>query len=293
MKPFYAISNHFSVDCRCFFKYNLSGDAMNIITYNFDKIVKSGDSKYIFQSIENRKLSDIYLSHDFYEFIVVLEGSCRHVINGVEKEADKNTCILLCPGDAHKITAQSDDVKIIAISVKNDELRAFEQAFGLKSTPLTSFSVKLSDRKLCYLKEFYGVTGEYEYKLFLANLIKIYADLCVKKENIPSALKMAVRDMKKSENLKAGSERFITLSGYSKTHLTRLMRKYYGVSVHEFIRDARLEAAYNSLVLTSLYPEDISEELGYSSFSHFQQIFKKKYGITPAMLRKKYSSITI
>ena len=89
------------------------------------------------------------------------------------------------------------------------------------------------------------------------------------------------------------SERIITLSGYSKTHLTRLMRKYYGVSVHEFIRDARLEAAYNSLVLTSLYPEDISEELGYSSFSHFQQIFKKKYGITPAMLRKKYSSITI
>ncbi len=281
------------IDGKGFNRYNQKGDAMNTVNYTFEALTKNGDTKYIFQSIEKRKLSDVYHSHDFYEFLIILEGSCRQVINGSETETSKNTCLLLCPGEAHKVVSQTEDVKLIAISVKSEELRSFENAFGLKNTPLTSFSVKLSDRQMRPLKELYGATSEYEHKLFLANLIKIYTDLCLKKENIPSALQRAVRDMRIPENLKGGSERFITLSGYSKTHLTRLMREYYGVTIHEFIRDARLESAYNSLILTSLYPEDISEELGYLSFSHFQQIFKKKYGITPAVLRKKYGSATI
>ena len=34
--------------------------------------------------------------------------------------------------------------------------------------------------------------------------------------------------------------------------------------------------------------EEISEEIGFKSFSHFNKIFKEKYGITPSLLRKSH-----
>ena len=51
---------------------------MDKIIYEFDKINNpqgkgnAENNHFIFQNIERRKLTSIYHSHDFYEFIVVL-----------------------------------------------------------------------------------------------------------------------------------------------------------------------------------------------------------------------------
>ena len=72
-----------------------------------------------------------------------------------------------------------------------------------------------------------------------------------------------------------------------------ILQKYMNMTLYEYVSEQRLETAYNDLILTSLRPEDIAEELGFKSFSHFSQKFKKVYGITPAELRKQNGAWTI
>ena len=59
------------------------------------------------------------------------------------------------------------------------------------------------------------------------------------------------------------------------------------MTLHQYVTNLRLERAKEELLMTTKSAEEISEEVGYASFSHFQKIFKKKYGVTPAVWRKK------
>ena len=259
--------------------------------YSFAKL-KHGSSDYIFQIVTNRKLSDIYHSHDFYEFMVVVNGNCTKIINGEEVTTPKGSYIMLCPGDSHKFIKQSSDINIIALSVKKEEAEKFFSAFGL-TEPLSFFNIQLTVSQLQFLTDFYNLKCESDYKFFLSKLIKLYNDSLEKENPLPAALDFAIKEMQKHNNLKRGIEGLAVLSGYSKTHLARLLKKHLNTTPHNLILNLRLNEAYNSLLLTNIHIEDLSAELGYESFSHFQKIFKKKYGITPAALRKKYSLQTI
>lgn len=265
---------------------------MSIIEYQFENVKRSTESKYIFQTVKNRKLSEIYHSHDFYEWIVVVEGSCTQIINEKKIHIDKNVCVLLCPGDRHKYICQSADVNVLSISVEKEEFERFVDVF-LGKNELSYFKTVLNLNQIRTLLGFYHASSEEEYKLFLANLIKIYIDTVKDKAEIPYTLKFSVKEMMKPENLRQGITRFTELSGYSKSHLSRLMKKYYSTTLHEFIMNARLEAAYNLLVLTKINMEELAESVGYESFSHFNKIFKAKYGITPAALRREGGLWTI
>jgi AraC-like DNA-binding protein len=103
---------------------------------------------------------------------------------------------------------------------------------------------------------------------------------------VPNKLLLAMKEMKKREHLKRGVNSFIELSNYSQSHLTRLMKKYFNTTIQSYILNLKLDAAYHDFLLTSIPAEEICEEIGFKSFSHFHKVFKEKYGITPAALRK-------
>ena len=284
----------FCIDGLSLMYYNTAkwGDIMIALEYKFENLRRNTESSYIFQTVKNRELSDIYHSHDFYEWVIVVEGSCTQIINEKNVHMDKSSCLLMCPGDRHKYVSQSDDVNIISVSVEKEEFDRFATAFGFEKDK-NCFLTALNTNSFSAVLGFYHSNCEAEYKLLLANLIKISIDAFTETDGVPALLKFAVNQMMKPENLKVGIKRFTELSGYSKTHLSRLMIKHYGVTLHQFVFNTRLESAYNLLVLTKINTEELSESLGYASFSHFNKIFKSKYGITPAALRKSHSIWTI
>lgn len=265
---------------------------MYSVIYEFDKIQYNTKSVYIFQPIKNRKLSNIYHSHDFYEWIFVFDGSCTQIVNEKEYFLDKNTCFLLRPGDRHKFIRQSDNINMISLSVKKEEFESFLNVFNFQGKMLTLFYTKTDLRQSRVLFDLYYANKEYEYKLMLSILIKIYIDTYEEKSDIPSSLKFAVNEMLKTENLKVGVDKFVELSNYSQSHLSRLIKKHFNITLHEYILNTRLESAYNALIFSNVNIEELSESLGYASFSHFNKIFKKKYGITPSALRKNFGSWT-
>ena len=76
--------------------------------------------------------------------------------------------------------------------------------------------------------------------------------------------------------------------GLSVSYYSRLFMKETGVTVNQFINDAKIRTAQNMLRFSDFPILDISISLGYSSQSAFSSTFKKITGLTPKAYRDMY-----
>lgn len=79
----------------------------------------------------------------------------------------------------------------------------------------------------------------------------------------------------------------------SPTYLSVLFKKETGVSISDYIRNKRLEAAANMLKYSDFSYLEISNYLAFSSQSHFVAVFKRYMGMTPRRYRMKYYNVSI
>ena len=75
--------------------------------------------------------------------------------------------------------------------------------------------------------------------------------------------------------------------GRSTSYLSNKFRDELGFSVGSFITRCKLEEAKSLLSHTDKTISEISNYLCFSSQSYFQNVFRKKYGITPAKYRRQ------
>jgi AraC family transcriptional regulator len=73
--------------------------------------------------------------------------------------------------------------------------------------------------------------------------------------------------------------------GVRPTHLARVFRTYYGVSVGEYGRRLRLAWAAAEIARTDTPLAAIAAEAGFADQSHFTRLFKHYVGTTPARYR--------
>ena len=80
---------------------------MQEVMYEYKSIYRKTQSNYFFQYVKDRKLTDIYHSHDFYEIIYFLQGKAVQLINGKEMSFGPGSVILMRPHDKHSFSNQS------------------------------------------------------------------------------------------------------------------------------------------------------------------------------------------
>ena len=110
---------------------------------------------------------------------------------------------------------------------------------------------------------------------------------------LPAELSKILEKMKHEENIKGGTSAMLRISNYSRTQLARIVKKNLNMTIHDYILELRLNTAYNSILYSDKTTEEIAESVGYESLSHFNRIFKQKFGVTPSMLRKKHNINTL
>lgn len=69
--------------------------------------------------------------------------------------------------------------------------------------------------------------------------------------------------------------------GLSASRLRALFKQVFGVTIHQYHQDVRLDVARTYLQEGEKTMSMIAMDLGFSSASHFSATFKKKYGMTP------------
>ena len=261
---------------------------MKPIKYDFLSLPEQTvEQKYYFQTVSNRRLSHIYHTHDFYEMIIILKGEVIQVINQESYKMSAGECALLTPNDAHNFTFQSKDLELLGFSVNGEEFERFALAFETKvrNRPTPIFKATNAIKFIKPLAES-SLPALTDCRLLLSNLlVDISFQNSLGDNFIPEPLQNAVKVFSAGENLSKSLDFFVSLSGYSYPHLYRLMKKYYSKTPHEFLLKLKLEYAYKKLSYSDMPLEDVAAAIGYNSASHFQVIFKKTFGISPAALR--------
>ncbi|GBE94437.1 AraC family transcriptional regulator [Nostoc cycadae] len=88
-------------------------------------------------------------------------------------------------------------------------------------------------------------------------------------------------------------ERDLTLAeiaavvGMSMYHFSRLFKQSTGFAPHQYVLNSRIAKAKKLLSATEKSIEQISEQVGFQSQSHFTNVFRKFMGITPKAYREQ------
>ena len=69
--------------------------------------------------------------------------------------------------------------------------------------------------------------------------------------------------------------------GMSRVHVHRKLKELTNLSARDFIKNIRMQQAYELLKDKKLTVSEVAYATGYSNLSHFASTFKETYGITP------------
>jgi AraC-like DNA-binding protein len=73
----------------------------------------------------------------------------------------------------------------------------------------------------------------------------------------------------------------------STSYIAKRFKAELGTNIGEYINSCKLEDAKNLLIYSDKSLSEISNFLSFSNQSHFQNVFKKEYGVTPMQYRKQ------
>lgn len=116
-------------------------------------------------------------------------------------------------------------------------------------------------------------------------ITEVFRQLCVMKYTHMNQVFQYIENHKNYEiSLSELSEQ----AGISSGYLSRIFKKYYHISVVDYIHLRKLHMAKYYMFSSEMNISDISFLLGYSEAGYFCKIFKKYEGMTPSAFHNQY-----
>ena len=239
-------------------------------------------------------------SHDFYEFFYVISGEVAHT-------SQKQTEVL-SPGDLRFMNIGSrHELKPIKNSVQRDVL--IDKTFFEGICHLLLMNEKLLTENFNKKKVRLSITEVTEFERILTDFSKqadIQKKQCIALELVakfmskfhesltssdegtsyPDVIKKILASLSSPENLGKKVNKLISRFGYSPIYISRLFKRYVGVTISDYMKDIRLSHVAYYLENTNYSLQQICNLVGLDNLSYLNKIFKQKYGITPIKYRK-------
>lgn len=262
--------------------------------------MKTGCSyRYIFSTTEYFRPH----YHDYYEMFFVIDGKAKHIVNGKTCELKRGNVVFIRPDDTHDYVCD----KKLFYSMLNitftrelaEEIFAFlgdgfDKAALLNSEmpPQRDLSEKEFEylmRKMTPIRTIESSESDKlktSLKVFLLEVFAKYFGASYSIENeLPQWLYALCDEMNKSDNFILGAERMLELSGKSREHLSRSLKKYTGFTVSDYINNLRIKFIANMLINSNYSVADIVFESGFNNLSWASRLFKQTYGCTMSQYR--------
>ena len=262
-------------------------------------------------------------SHNFWEIVIVLSGTCNHVINLPESEeivypiSSGNVCII-SPGEKHSFSFKPDEeIQIINIlfnplviqreeSSNWDNISAYDFINVYPYIPAYKrhqYQISLDKDKMQFVcsiieqmeKELkskalgYNTMTQLYFSIILTVLMRDYYSIVDDTYKImlgQNCVQEIVHYINKNYNRQISLEELSQITHFSIRHLTRKFKTVMGVSVTQYILQQRMANAKVLLQSTNIKIEDIAMENGFGNVSYFCRQFKEENGITPQQFRK-------
>lgn len=240
-------------------------------------------------------------NHNYWEFLIVLSGEYKHTINGREELINRGQVCVIRPDDYHMLEQNSKSASHLNIMIKCEAIEKWAVLFSedfYRGLLKQEINISLSDVYINKIETYcliYNSSDEnkqhlimnYITSLIFTNVIDQFFDVVNDK---PRWLLDLIAEIHRQENISWTVSDVVEYSNYSHVHLIREFKKYFGCSIVEYLRDAKISFATDYLKHSSLSISEISMLLGFSSVSHLNHIFKETTGKTPLQYRKDYQS---
>ncbi|MDP4134204.1 MAG: helix-turn-helix domain-containing protein [Bacillota bacterium] len=258
---------------------------------------------YFFQLTSKRPLSGANHSHEFYELIYMISGSCIQEINHQILLMQQGMFTFLKPGDIHSFNSQSADASLLALSILPEETEHFLICYGKELTASILDAARIFTLTPYEQQELMNeiertITASdnsriTHYRIIFGRMIHSILHDSSPVISAPESFTAALLSMHSFENIREGVPALVRLSGFSARQLSRLMAKHMGVTGHDYVLDLRMNAARQLITSSSMDFETIAETVGFKSFSHFCMVYKKTFKKTPAGMRKSAGAKTV
>lgn len=245
-------------------------------------------------------------AHDFWELILVFNGTYLEQINGKNVTLQRNTLSVVRPSDEHSMQALAKNVGELKLQV---EKTTFKNVFSslepnlylsLLSPDYVSFSiserakqnlvslaVKLQSENLEKTER--EVVTSQLFVAFMQEILEFYRNPnAVETDRFPDRISQITMILNDKENVNKTLQEALAELNYSYVHLSRLFKKYMKVTLSQYFTSVKLTHARILLENTSMRVIDVASAVGYYSAPHFNTAFRKRFGVSPAKYRKHW-----
>lgn len=242
-------------------------------------------------------------THTFFEFIIVLDGTLRNTVSGVTKELKKGSIQLIRPQDEHTMSMRNHTHR--DVYVMPEDLQAICNCIDpalydeLCEKPLTvDFTVSDFDLKQLEMRlNFFNGAENHDARTLHAAHVSVVTELfhlwqqarISDSSNLPLWLDELLRHLSTEEYLTMSVSDVIASTNYSHGHVCREFKKFFGVSLNDYLTAQKFSYAKSLLCDSAVTIAEIAERLNYGSASNFVIAFKKRFGETPTKWRKNQS----
>lgn len=227
---------------------------------------------------------------DSYEIIYVTNGEVYIEENGIEYHLNRGDALLLLPGTVHTGSRISEGVtEFFWMHFLTDNI----DCFGLgKTVSAEGEYITLNlFRELLHVANTEGMPA-YAKDFSCGSIITHLSAIGKGTENgatsafskISEWVRMNIRqDMKVAD--------IAEIFGYNKTYISRLFKRYSGLTLKDYINRERIKCAKELLLTTESSIKDIAFDLGFGDENLFVKFFKYHENMSPTKFRNMYFNI--
>jgi AraC-like DNA-binding protein len=248
--------------------------------------------------------------HEFFEMTYVWEGQGVNRINGLECPLEPGALFLLTPSDFHEIFGnertplQMVNVHFTERMIGEEVLNLIFQTTGSRRDGSRQFTLepplrqRIEDEIGVLLREFQR--KEDGFASFLrATLERILLELLrlmrrhvrYPERNPFTGYKPAIRQallfihthFRQPMSLESAAKE----AGLTPAYFSTSFHHSTGIPFQKYIQELRLEFARSLLHGTSVSVTEICHGAGFSTLTHFEKIFKEKYGVSPKQYQQR------
>lgn len=240
--------------------------------------------------------------HDYYELFYMIEGEAIHLVNGAELPLRERDLVFVRPSDTHDYArCGATEFSMLNLTFTRETAESLFSYLGdgfpskrllmeelppaarLDREEAARFNAEMEE--ICVIGEFESAKRKTALRSLLFRLMTQFFGSYERHSSVPFWLSELCAAMKENGNFIVGAPRMFALSEKSREHVCRSMRKYYKMSVTEYVNLLRLNYVAGMLKNSNHKITDIVLESGFEHIGWASELFLARYGVTMSAYR--------
>ncbi|WP_052087743.1 helix-turn-helix transcriptional regulator [Paenibacillus wynnii] len=245
--------------------------------------------------------------HEFFELTIVTAGHGYNRVNGKLLPMEAGSVFLLTPADFHEIkpvSGQGMELYNIIFSEAAISKEVHEALFAHVTLHHAWFNPEETPRLFGYSEILWQESLEKSLSqgLVMKNLLELLlltllrqtsahrstppaelAEPSTQRTSVQQALVYIHHHYRESITLTDAAKQ----AQLSPNYFSEVFRKIVGMPFQLYVQSLRLEFAYNLLQASDLSVTEVCFTSGFNTLTHFERVFKQRYGQTPRTTSRK------